>query len=127
MLSWSGNESAVLTAMHKSAPYMTMLQIDFPDEAAATAFVTAMPKERQRVPAGPFNVKTTGVWLIVIGMGIVAYFYFVFSTVVEAGNEEVYNIGLMNDRTTGIIIGVAACVVGTALWLSGRNESRRDS
>jgi len=117
--------TALLTALPKSAKYATMLQIEFSNEVAATAFVTAMPQERLRVTGSSeslFNVTTTGAWLIVIGISVVAYFYFYFSTVVDSGGEQIYNVGLMNDRTLGIIIGVGACIVGAVLMAFGRGS-----
>jgi hypothetical protein len=69
------------------------------------------------------------VWILIIGIGIVAYFFLFFSTTVDVpsvtiGGQsirggEVNNLGLMNDRMIGVVVGVAACLIGTALWMFG--------
>lgn len=133
-----GKKSALLTFWPKAAGLSSILRIDFPDEASATAFMIAMPKEgvgkdRLQERASSSGVSTMGVLILLVGIGIVAYFYFFFSTAVDVpattiggqsyGGGQVNNLGLMNDRMIAIVIGIAACFIGTALWLFGRAKA----
>ena len=133
-----GKNSVLLTFWPKSAGLANVFRIDFPDEASATALMIAMPKkglgdEGLSGGASSSGLSTLGVLILLVGMGIVAYFYFFFSTAVDVptttingqsfGGGQVNNLGLMNDRMIGIIIGIAACLIGTALWLFGRAKA----
>ena len=57
--------------------------------------------------------------MMIIGIGTVAYFAMVYNTSVNVSGElSVNNLGLMQNRQNGIIIGVAIAVAGLACLLT---------
>jgi hypothetical protein len=48
------------------------------------------------------------------GVAAMMYYWLFFDTTVIAGGLAVNNIGLMQDRQSGIIVGVAFAVIGLA-------------
>jgi hypothetical protein len=67
-------------------------------------------------------VETFGWILLGVGLLCTAYFFFFYSTSVESGVGAVNNLGLMQNRTLGCIIGVGLAVVGTLMALLGRKR-----
>ena len=55
--------------------------------------------------------------LLCMGFVVVAYFFFVFKTDVEGGEIRVNNLGLMNDKQNGIIVGGILSIVGAILGI----------
>jgi hypothetical protein len=61
------------------------------------------------------GLQILGVLLLVVGLGVAAYFFLAFDASVESGAGRVNNLGLMADRQNGIIIGIGLGVVGTIM------------
>jgi hypothetical protein len=61
--------------------------------------------------------------LIVGGIVVSAYFWFAYDTSVSSGFGSVNNIGLMQNRQLGLIVGIALAIVGVILFaISKRSE-----
>lgn len=154
-LSRCGKRTAQLRFRQRAVNSTSDLLIDFPDETSLEAVINAMARKRVskndqavtpsgvRAPEGVrqspqvasgSGVRSLGGFLLVVGLGIVAYFYFVFSTTVDVpavtfggqsfGGGEVNNLGLMNERMIGIVVGIGACLIGTLLWLFGGAKAK---
>jgi hypothetical protein len=67
-------------------------------------------------------VETFGWILLGVGLLCTAYFSFFYNTSVESGVGAVNNLGLMQNRTLGCIVGVGLAVVGTLMALLGRKR-----
>ena len=61
--------------------------------------------------------------LIVGGIIVSAYFWFAYDTSVSSGFGSVNNIGLMQNRQLGLIVGIGLAIVGVILFaISKRSE-----
>ena len=106
-------------------------------EMLTAAAPTSIPPQTERISqpkGGSPAFKAIGVLLMLIGVGIVAYFFMLYDTSVEAPmpanyiagvgshwhGERVYNTGLMQNRQNGIIIGLAVAGAGLACFLVGQ-------
>lgn len=69
-----------------------------------------------------FAVKN-GAGVLVLGCLITGYFAFLFDVTVPVSNgtERVVNLGLMNDRQIGTIVGIGVALAGIILLVLGRN------
>lgn len=83
----------------------------------------AEPQQPKALPTVKNNVMTKDITpilgriLLGIGFVVVAYFFFVFKTDVEGGEIRVNNLGLMNDKQNGIIVGGILSIVGAILGI----------
>ena len=69
--------------------------------------------------------KVFGFILFVVGLCVAGYFFFVFDTSVTVpatevfgqtvGGQAINNLGLMNERTNGIIIGMGISFIGVVM------------
>jgi hypothetical protein len=59
-----------------------------------------------------------GRFLLFVGFILVGYFFFIFKTDVSGGDVRVNNLGLMNDKQNGIIVGGIFSIVGAILRTS---------
>ena len=75
--------------------------------------------------AGSSGLHTAGVWLVVAGLALTAYFFLVFDQSVESGlGGRINNIGLMADRQNGIVVGLGFSVTGAIMLVLGnRNKT----
>ena len=102
---------------------------------------SAAPPARNRNSGHPL-VKVTGLLLLLAGLGTLVYFLMFYDTGVdvpsanimgqEIGGGKVHNIGLMQTRQNGIIVGLVAGVAGLAcllieLYAGGRNTASTGS
>jgi hypothetical protein len=85
----------------------------------------------KREPANPFEQSSQGVspatwfpWLLILGGGGLAIYFFTFfdtSVPVPGGTilgiDRVNNLGLMNQRQNGILIGIGGAILGAILLL----------
>ena len=56
-----------------------------------------------------------GSFLLVAGLAIVGYFFLIFDATVEGGELRVNNLGLLNDKQNGIIVGGILAIVGAIM------------
>lgn len=86
----------------------------------------------QRIPISPLpptehgssGLRILGALFLIGGLAVAAYFLLAFDTSVESGYGRVTNLGLMNDRTNGIIVGIGLGIVGTIMLVIGsRNKN----
>jgi hypothetical protein len=75
-------------------------------------------------------LRTLGVVLICVGLCLVLYFWVLYDTTVPvypqaypAIPDRVYNVGLMHNRTVGVMIGIGCLAAGVALALFGRRRT----
>jgi len=84
--------------------------------------------ERQlNAPKESNYLTTLGVIMLLVGLAVAIYFFLFFDTSVEVpttelfgqtfGGERVNNIGLMNQRTNGVIFGMGIAIIGLILAL----------
>lgn len=75
-------------------------------------------------------------WILLIGGGLcTGYFFLIFDTTVEVpsqvilgqqvGGGRVHNMGLMAESQNGIIVGIAAAVIGLTLVLFAKSQHKR--
>jgi len=70
--------------------------------------------------------KGFGTLLLIGGIIVAAYFFLAFDTSVSTGSgNRVVNLGLMQDRQVGILIGIGMAIVGTLLCVAG-SRSKTD-
>ncbi len=67
----------------------------------------------------PSGLRNFGAFFLIVGLAVVAYFYFVFDPSVQSGIGRVVNLGLMADRQNGIIVGMGLAVVGAIMFALG--------
>ncbi|MFO0967887.1 MAG: hypothetical protein U0793_20190 [Gemmataceae bacterium] len=73
-------------------------------------------------------VHVSPLWSLLVGGGLIAagYFAFFFDTTVDTGfGMRVHNIGLLNERTTGILCGLGAALLGGILTMVDVFKNRR--
>ena len=63
------------------------------------------------------SFRIIGALLLLGGLVITVYFFFLFDPSVSSGMGRVNNIGLMADRQNGIIVGIGLCIFGTLMLL----------
>ena len=85
-------------------------------------FAAAYNKPHSSRSSESSGVATFGWLLLVLGLLCTAYFFFFYSTSVETGVGAVNNLGLMQNRTLGCIVGIGLAVVGTLMGLLGRKR-----
>jgi|GEM_PF-3214522 len=99
--------------------------------AAARPVVAAKPTPRPKATAEDIrreNMNFFGRCIIVIGVLIAGYFFFIYDTSVRAGTtyvpgygtfgaERVNNMGLMQNRLLGCTAGMVGVVIGTIMVL----------
>jgi len=89
--------------------------------------------ERQHnVPQASNILNPIGVIILLAGLAVSIYFFLFFDTSVEVpttelfgqtfGGERVNNLGLMNQRTNGVIIGMGIAIIGLILALATRGK-----
>ena len=78
---------------------------------------------KQSVPDSGSGANGWGGLLLVIGIIVAGYFLFFFDPSVYTGFGRVNNIGLLQDRQNGLLVGVAMAIVGAVLLAFG-NRSR---
>jgi hypothetical protein len=66
-----------------------------------------------------------GALLLIGGLLCAAYFFFSFRTSVDTPVGQVNNLGLLNDRTGGIIIGMGLAVTGAVFIAVSSNRDKR--
>ena len=74
---------------------------------------TKEPKESSSSAGG-----VLGLLLLVCGLGSLVFFLLFFDTSVDAGSMRVNNLGSMNDKQNGIIVGGILAVVGVLLGIA---------
>jgi hypothetical protein len=94
--------------------------------AAAGQRPPAPPPARK---SGQPLVKVAGLLLLLVGLGTVFYFLMFYDTGVdvpsaniggyEVGGGKVHNVGLMQNRQNGIIVGSVVAAAGLACFLIG--------
>src|SRR5689334_21592700 len=62
--------------------------------------------------------------LLVCGLASGIFYFAVFDSTVESDGIRVHNIGLMSDRTLGLILGVGISVIGVLLLLFGKRNNK---
>ena len=87
---------------------------------------------RQKQTAQAARKRGAGTFLIVLGLAIAGYFFFLFDTSVEAesyisgygkiGGGRVVNLARMQDRTLGCIGGIAMAVVGAIMAVAEKKS-----
>ena len=138
-------ELAELDAMHKAGKIMSNTQVCEEGTENWTQFFQlarpAQPKAKiveehlQKQPTSrerkqpttsdsvTNNVMTKDITPIIgrillgIGFIVIAYFFFVFKTDIEGEGYHVNNLGLMNDKQNGIIVGGILSIVGAILGI----------
>lgn len=75
-----------------------------------------------------------GALLIIGGIMAVIYYAMIFDTSVQVpttvifgqtiGGERVNNLGLMNQRSNGILIGIGAAIFGLIVYTVAKNKSK---
>jgi hypothetical protein len=107
-------------------------------EMLTAAAPASIPPETERLSQPPPKrgspgLKVFGVLLMIVGISVVTYFFKYYDTSVShhhAGTDiwapdRVVNIGLMQDRQNGIIIGLAIAGAGFASFLAGHFVHRK--
>jgi hypothetical protein len=89
------------------------------------------PLASTAAPEGQPLIKIAGVFLLLAGLGVLAYFLVVFDTSIAVpswvtailgptmGSDRVHNVGLMQNRQNGVIIGSVISAAGLACFLFG--------
>ena len=91
--------------------------------AFGIAKIVRPPKPRnQSQQSGVSGSGVFGLLLIFAGLGMVGFFFLFFDTSVSTGYGSVNNLGLMNDRQNGIIVGGILAVVGLFLGFMGKKQ-----
>jgi hypothetical protein len=95
---------------------------------------SAIPGSPARKRGSP-TFRVLGLLLFLGGLAYAVYFYAYFDTTVTAptisfmgktlGGERIHNIGLMQDRSIGLMVGGAVAFAGFALFLIGEFLDRR--
>ena len=75
--------------------------------------LSGIPQESEAAPM----LLIFGVLLLVVGIVAMGYFSLAYDTAVYAGDGYVHNIGLMNNRTIGLIFGGILSILGVALLI----------
>jgi hypothetical protein len=91
--------------------------------AFGIAKIVRPPKPRNQSQQS--SVSGSGVFgllLLVVGLGVVGYCLLFFDTSVSTGYGSVNNLGLMNDKQNGIIVGGILAVVGVLLGFMGKKQ-----
>lgn len=89
-----------------------------------------------RAPAGSPVLRIVGALLLILGAGSAVYYYQYFDTAVVTepivvlgqsygGGQRVNNLGLMQERQNGLMLGAGGAVVGLALLLYGQTRASR--
>lgn len=74
---------------------------------------------------GLSGLQITGLVLLIVGAGVAIYFFAVFDQSVASGvGERIVNLGLMQDRQAGILVGLGMAAVGALLLLFGKRSLR---
>jgi hypothetical protein len=68
------------------------------------------------------GLETFGWILLGLGLLCIVFFLFFYSTSGGTIAGEVYNVGLMQNRTLGCIVGVGLAIIGTLMALLGRER-----
>lgn len=96
---------------------------------------TSLERTSRASPRGPLTILG---WLLLVGgLCVAAYFFFVYDTTVSTqstyipgygglGGGRVHNIGLQQDRLLGCIGGMIAAVVGAAILIVESKLRKRD-
>jgi hypothetical protein len=71
-----------------------------------------------------------GIPLLCIGLGVVLFFGFIYDTSVPVNSEffgerRVHNVGLMQNRLIGILVGLLTLAAGVALTIVGGVAGRK--
>ena len=64
------------------------------------------PKSTPTTNGDGSGLQVLGAWLLVIGLVVTGYYFFVYDTSVASDFDRVNNLGLMANRQDGIIIGI---------------------
>ena len=82
--------------------------------------------DRQRAVRGLWRGGVLAV--ILIGLSLVVYYWLVYDATVQAGSEfgseRVYNVGRMQDRLIGLVVGFGALAVGLTLAIGSALRKR---
>ena len=83
------------------------------------------PKTKTVDRTGTTTSRTTfaGV-LCVIGILVLAYFLLIYDTSIQTGMGRVVNLGLQQNRTLGVVVGVGLLIVATILAVSRGKQDR---
>lgn len=84
------------------------------------AGITAATKLR-RPPADPAQFTQFGIGVFVLIVGTLATFYFM--AIFDTSRGAYHNVGLLQDRQNGIIVGVALALGGLVTMLTGKNPA----
>jgi len=101
--------------------------------AQPAAAATPLPARKTGSPA----LKVIGLLLLAAGIGAVAYFVGFYDTSVDVpetaimgqsvGGGRVHNVGLMQNRQNGIIVGSVIAAAGLACFLVGQYSGRKST
>lgn len=76
---------------------------------------------------GLTTLGTVGVMLLALGIPITSYFFLVYDTSLpDPYIGRIHNIGLMQDRLMGLLVGLAAAVSGLGCLVVDHVSIRKD-
>jgi hypothetical protein len=94
----------------------------FPALRAADPVTPAEPPQRLRF-FPEFDAFISAL-LMIAGACVAGYFFLFYDTTVQGAwgpaDHRVHNVGLMNDRMVGVVVGIGMAVVGAILSAFGR-------
>ena len=99
----------------------TLLNIQFDSWNECAEFLSTFQKPPERLDSdGKSAYGSVGMFLLLAGIAVTCYFFLFFSTAIETNTSfgPVENIGLLSERSNGITIGLALCVVGVILLVA---------
>lgn len=73
----------------------------------------------ERIIEPLFATKTAGFVLLILGFLAIFFFFFNFNTAIQWGGRTINNIGLLNDRQCGIMVGGFFMVTGAIFIAAG--------
>lgn len=79
----------------------------------------AGPITSERIIEPLFATKTAGFVLLILGFLAIFFFFFNFNTAIQWGGRTINNIGLLNDRQCGIMVGGFFMVTGAIFIAAG--------
>jgi len=113
----TGTERAAILSTGAALAIVLMLAPTM--EAADASFMLGLMGSFLLVMACAFTAIYFGAAAvcILVGGGVTLFFALIYSTAVDSGSGSVHNIGLMNNRMIGVIVGLGIAMLGAVLRL----------